>query len=683
MSEMSLAALKTPKKFNVKYNIFAMASFVVFALVLVLPFLTSGVHSGHDIEYHFSMIRQFNDAWKNGNFLGKINNLAGQDYGYANSMFYTVIPAAIASVFMNVLKLNITGAVGLEIGLLFAANGIVFFWFLKRLFGRLDAAWIGALLYQFTPYVLNQFYVRFSFSEIFLSLAIPMIFWGLCELFLKNNNAGFLALFTLGYSLAILCHLNLTVYLTVFVIIFLCFHFKEIFAGKKIFPLLISAILVLLICAYFYVPMLKNFSLSNTTSLSYTAPFLWFNGFWAFFLPWLLFSSIISLVAIVKLAKFMRANKGNNSKNVVCLFVLLNLSFICSTCIFPWFLLPNFVGMIQYVWRLFLLNATFVYVALAYLIFKFKTPKKLIKSLVFITIISACSFGLNAVSAHSKNGFWFANTSVDINMYQNQISNQSDNYGIGSHKKLNYTPNVATQNYIFTRANAAMVLNANVKVKEFANYFSLNQISFIVPTSLGGQVLLNIPYQNCQGLKFYQFSTDVDCQNLNITAQPAEWQGKQFLQLNLADFKGESKITIAYDQTFKNYLIKNPFEFITLEGQARATNFVKKNASTYTVEFETDGAKVELPTYFYYGYNLTFKPANGGDAYTIEPKLGSHGFVEINLTESGKLFVEFNPGYVKTANKISAVGVCGLCIALPTFVVVDAIVKKQKNKKRS
>ena len=40
-------------KINVKYNILAMLSFVILALVLMLPFLTSSVHSGHDIEYQW------------------------------------------------------------------------------------------------------------------------------------------------------------------------------------------------------------------------------------------------------------------------------------------------------------------------------------------------------------------------------------------------------------------------------------------------------------------------------------------------------------------------------------------------------------------------------------------------------------------------------------------------------
>ena len=672
------------KKIDVKYNILAMLSFVVFAFVLLLPFFTSSVHSGHDIEYHFSMIRSLCNSWDSGKFFSKIDNLTCQDYGYGNGIFYSVVPAGLATIFIKVFHLNLTGAVGLEIALLFAANGIVFYWFLKRMFNKQNLAWVCALLYMCAPYVLNQLYVRFSFSEIFLSLAIPLIFWGLFELLVKNNKGLFMLLFTSGYCLSILCHLTMTIYLTIFVVVALCFFFKQIFKQGKVVPLAVSTIIVLLVCAFYYIPMLANFGLSNTTSnLSYTSAFLWFNGTWAFALPYLLVSTIISLIVIVKFAKYLKQNKGQNNKYEVCLFVLLNSSFIASTCIFPWFLLPNFVGMIQYVWRLYVLNATFVYVAFAFLIFKQGRIKNLFKTLIVILTISLCSFGLNAVSSHSKNGFWFASTSVDVKRFENEISNQSDNCGIGSHKKLNYTPSVANANYIFTRANDALVLDTNLKVKELANYFSLEQISFVVTSSNSGFVVLKIPFEECKNLKVYQFSTDVECKVLNPTISSKNIDDKQWLKLDLENFKGESKVTISYknDLEFKNYLVKNPFEFICTSGEMSATNFVKSSASEYVVEFATSGATVELPTIYYKGYKLTYKNAQG-EIYNITPKMSDNGFIEIELKESGVLQVEYAPNFENLANKISLVGLGAFALSVPACVVVDAV-EKRKVKRNS
>ena len=619
----------------------------------------------------------------NGSFFPKIDNLTCQDYGYGNGMFYSVIPAGLATIFIKVLHLNLTAAVGLELALLFALNGIVFYWFLKRMFNKTNLAWICSLLYMFAPYILNQVYVRFSFSEVFLSLAVPLIFWGLFELLIKNNNGLFMFLFTAGYSLSILCHLTMTIYITIFVAVALCFFFKQIFKQGKIIPLVISTAIVLLICAFYYVPMLVNFGLSNTTSnLSYTSAFLWFNGTWVFVLPYLLFSTIISLIVIVKLAKFLKLNKGQNNKNEVCLFVLLNASFIASTCIFPWFLLPNFVGMIQYVWRLYILNTTFVYVAFAFLIFKQGRVKNLFKTLIVILMFSVCSFALNAVSSHNENGFWFASTSVKTSRFENEISNQSDNYGIGSHKKLNYTPSTAERDYIFTRANKALVLETNVKVKELANYFSLNQMSFIVPTSKSGYVVLNLPFSECENLKVYQFSTDIESKVLNPQISSKTKDGKRWLKINLDDFKGESKITISYkdDLHFKNYLIENPFEFICVSGEMTATNFVKTNASNYMVEFKTSGATVELPTIYYKGYKLTYTNSRG-ESYNITPKMNNNGFVEIELTESGILQLEYAPQIVKISNKISIIGLGIFAISVPTCLIADILINKRKNKK--
>ncbi len=674
MKELNLASLTTEKKKFNATKILSILSFVVFSVVLVLPFLTSKVHSGHDIEYHLSMIRSFNDAWKNGNFLSKINNLAAQDYGYANSMFYSAIPSAIAVIFMNLLHLNMTGAIALEMIILFSLNGIVMFCLIKRLFKKSNLALVCALLYQCTPYILNQFYVRFSFSEIFLSLALPLIFWGLCELFISNNKTLFLFLFTTGYSIAILCHLTMAVYSTIFVLIFLCFHFKEMFKEKKIFFLIISSVLILAITACFYLPMVVNLKNSNSESMSYTSAFLSFNGVWCFVLPWLLFSSVISLIAIVSLGKQLRFYRGENDKNAKCLFVLLNVSFIMSTFFFPWFLLPNFVGIIQYVWRLFAVNSVFVYISLAYLIFKHGF-KSCAVQIALIATLSACSFVLNSVSAHSNTGFWFANTSVKTSMYENAISNQSDNYGIGSHKKLNYTPKQSTQKYIFHRANESMILDSNIEVKEFANYFSLNQISFIVKNTKNSYVTINLPYEQAKNCKFYQFSTDIECKNLEIEAN----EENLCLKILLADFKGESKITIAYDETLKNYLIDNPFEFIVKNGQAKAHNFVKKNASSYSVEFETDGAKIELPTLFYKGYSLKYETSDG-KVQNLTPMANENGFIEIEISNSGKLVVEFNPKYVKISNITSIIGVGAFLLVLICSLPIELCAKKRKKK---
>lgn len=660
------------KKFDAT-KILTILSFVAFSVVLVLPFLISNVHSGHDIEYHMSMIRSFNDAWKSGNFLSRINNLACQDYGYGNSLFYSVIPSAIAVIFMRAFGLPMTGAIGLEMIALFSLNGIVFYAFLRRLFKKNCIAWVCALLYQFTPYILNQFYIRFAFSEIFLSLAIPLIFWGLCELFIKNNTSLFLLLFTAGYSLAILCHLTMAVYVTIFVLIFLCFHLKAIFKQGKIVPLAISAALILMISACYYLPMLVNFGVSNSGSLSYTSAFLSFNGLWSFVLPWLLFSSVISLIAIVSMGKRLRFYRGENDLNSKCLFVLLNVSFIMSTCIFPWFLLPNFVGMIQYVWRLFAVNSVFIYLAVAYLISKHGFKNWAVR-IGIIVLISTCSFALNAVSACRNDGFWFSNNSVKMTTYENTISNQSDNFGIGSHKKLNYTPKNCTQKYIFTRANEKMIVDSNVAVSEFANYFGLSQISFIVKNSRASFVTINLPFELMTDAKIYQMSTDVSSKPLDVGFENAD--GK--IKINLADFAGESKITIAYGETFKNYLVENPFEFIFESGTGRATNFVKKNASTYSVDFETDGATIELPTLYYKGYTLTYTTASG-KTKKLKPTCNKNGFIQVEVKESGKLSVKFAPKYVQVANIVSIVGSVLFVLAVPTCFGVQ-VLRRKKNK---
>lgn len=107
------------------------------------------------------------------------------------------------------------------------------------------------------PYHLAQIFVRDSFSEMFIPIAIPLIILGLLYLKEKRYKLFFLY-FVGGYTLAIYSHLAMTIYFTLILIVsFFTIYFKEMFTKKNILYLVSASVIILLLTASFWLPMLE------------------------------------------------------------------------------------------------------------------------------------------------------------------------------------------------------------------------------------------------------------------------------------------------------------------------------------------------------------------------------------------------------------------------------------------
>ena len=125
---------------------------------------------------------------------------------------------------------------------------------------------------------------------------------------------------------------------------------------------------------------------------------------------------------------------------------------------------------------------------------------------------------------------------------------------------------------------------------------------------------------------------------------------------------------------FKAYLSENAFGVLVLSGDVTATNLQKEHAGKYSVDVTAgaDGGVLEPPSYYYKGYCLTLVTGDGRRV-SIMPIHGRNGFLEVEITESGRLYVEFSAPYLTAANALTAVGV-----ALFGGVVVWCVLCKTK-----
>ena len=187
---MTLTNAENPKKVKAMkllyLFVFAVCIVIVSAL-LSFTFNLSEYAYGHDIRYHYEVIRALDVAWNSEEGISRIIGLIGQDYGYGTGIFYSLIPAGIAVFLMNIFSLSISQAISFEIFILLSASGIVMFAFMKSVTKHNVISFITSIIYISSPYVLTDIYVRFAFSEMFLILAIPLIMWGTYELAITKN----------------------------------------------------------------------------------------------------------------------------------------------------------------------------------------------------------------------------------------------------------------------------------------------------------------------------------------------------------------------------------------------------------------------------------------------------------------------------------------------------------------
>lgn len=708
--------IKIREFFKSKYiHIIVCAILTLLATMVLLPYLQADRHSGHDLKYHFSVIRSLKIAWEEGNFFNKIMEVIGGDYGYGTGIFYSTFPAAICVVLMKILHVSQTAALYLEMVLLFAVSAIVVYFFLYRVFKKVWIAAICAASYIVYPYFLWDLFVRFAFTEIFLMLAMPLIVWGVYELLYQDNHFAFYPLFICGYSLAIFTHFTMTVYITIFLAVWLLIEWKKTFALRKIIPFAIATGIVLLITACYYLPMLINYGVTDTSSMSKTPEQIKTNTtkYYTEKILTLDFTYIFLVFIIYTVYYALFANDKRTNGKTTLLVVSALILFLYNP-VFPWKVMPNFLRMIQYTFRILLFAGITTPLMIGILLkeafvkevsVKEKSDDNANKENIFHTFSALCkanfskeSIARNLPKIMPKVGrlacqillivsllytYQYArlhNADMPKSLYNNAssttygddainlLTGNSEFNGLGANKHGDYFPINCTRNYLSSRIQKSIVHSANVSLSELAIYDSLSQISFLAGKSTNGYVVLHIPYSVLSDVEFYRYTTN--SKNQQITVSATEYnQGKTYL--TLGDYNGESKIILSYKNApdMQAYLQEKAFTVLPISGDVSVSNFQKARAGKYSFDVTTtaDGGVLELPSYYYKGYRIILTDEDG-KKHKLQATHGANGFIEVEIPESGNVKVQFISGYLVISYLLTGLGVLSFAGIITYFI---------------
>ena len=385
------------------------------SFVIICPLLFSNQFTWtHDGLYHYINISAMNsniDLSSFKFFADKVIGTIAYGFGWGSGIFYPSFAYYLAVYlfkFLNVFGVSSIFTI-LKIcdflAILFA--GIFMFLFCKKLLKNNVAALVSSIIYMTFPYFFIDVFVRGALAEMFLFMFVPIVFLGLEYLF-EENYRYFYLFFIVGYVGSINCHLVLSVYLTIFVILFLLLNFNKIWNKKIIFSLCISALIILALCAPFVVPLLQHTLNGDYTiyidGLSYTIdnvlnttielgdyfslnkPLAW-TGEITFTI------SITAFICFVyTLINFRKIPKGSTLR--VYLILVFVTIFMLSP-IFPWKYVPGILLNIQFVWRLELFLAFFMCIGAGYMFIIIKPRLAKILSILIIVISLVWMFSFN------------------------------------------------------------------------------------------------------------------------------------------------------------------------------------------------------------------------------------------------------------------------------------------------
>ena len=338
------------------------------ALFIVMPFIGKNYVAGNDTNFHMSNIYAIYQNIVNGSLgLDKILPVIANDFGYGTGIFYPRLAHAI-SAYVSVICLgNITIALKIVHFLVYLFSAILMYILVNKVFKNKFVALIAGIFYITFPYSITEVFTRDALAESFIYLFMPMILLGLYELF-NGNKFKFFVWFVIGYVGIINSHLVLSVYFTVFILIYLALNIKKVFTKQNFIALLLASVLILIITAPFTVPILEHKAqgiyhvfesdaMSNRNTIAYSAmtlqdffnpsPSEKFSGV-HYYLNYLALA-----LGIVAILMFKKMYKNKEEKNIYIFAVITSIaSAILMSNLVHWGDLPQLIIMIQFAWRL-------------------------------------------------------------------------------------------------------------------------------------------------------------------------------------------------------------------------------------------------------------------------------------------------------------------------------------------
>lgn len=252
--------LEKVKKYFTENKLFIVIS-VALIFAISMPLIQERLLCADDYQYHFARIQSITDSLKIGIFPVKIHYSMANGFGYGSGLFYPnffLYFPAIINLFINNLTLSYKIFIVTILSILYAFNYHSFKSVTKQ---HKTALLITALVFLSRCLVLNL-YDRNALGEFLGFLFIGPIVCGLYNYVYDDFDKPFLLI--IGFLGVFNAHLITSFICLIYAIIYFLIHIKtSIRNPKRFLKLIVSAMIVILISAAFWIPMVEQLSVQK------------------------------------------------------------------------------------------------------------------------------------------------------------------------------------------------------------------------------------------------------------------------------------------------------------------------------------------------------------------------------------------------------------------------------------
>lgn len=323
--------------------------FVIILFMLCMPLLQSRVSVADDYLFHYSRIQSITDSLKEGIFPVKVHYPMANTCGYGTGLFYPnfflYIPAII-----NLFISNVALSYKLFLVIILTALFFISYFSIKAVTKDSKTALFSTVLIMCSNGLMLNLYDRTALGELLGFLFITPVICGLYNYVHDDFDKPYLL--AIGFFGVANSHLITTLICIIFAILYFLINIKSSIKNpKKLLKLVITAIIVILISASFWIPMLEQLSY-QTFKLSKP----WTNIKDDAYNPIDLFGTgkfSIGIVITLCMPLLIFGLFDKKIKNDKKTFAFFTIFFMFLMVFSPfWKLTNNFSNIIQFKWRL-------------------------------------------------------------------------------------------------------------------------------------------------------------------------------------------------------------------------------------------------------------------------------------------------------------------------------------------
>lgn len=520
---------------------------ILIGLAVAIPFFWVQLRETDDGYVHLLRTISVGLSLEHGAFPYLLTPFFCRNFGYTMTAFY----GSFVTYMPYLLGLIANSAhIGIKLFSAFTIplSGIFMYHFMQEVTKKKKIAFLSAVIYMIFPYRLEVYFNRFAMGEFTSFVFIPLVFQGLYNLLHGDKTKHFYI--TIGAVGLMLTHTISTTYTALFCLIYILFHLKDFFKKDVIMKCVINVIFIVLISAFFIMPILEFETQSHYTIFDSSRmrtsgewvdkntikPIQWIKDIEENGVSFVLGVPTIIMLALSLLA-YCHIDKKYKDFYLIS-FILGIISLCMTTKLFPWTVMPQILTNIQYPWRLNGFGLFFLIPVMSmnvyYLLQCIKSQK--IRNILYVFVLMVLAiFTVLELRVYKP-----MQPEIDAK-YEQAIKK----YPIQSHFSVNreYLPfkaNIQQFHYLNQREDRVYVLKGNAIIENEEKYafdlkFSVRQVS--------DGTILELPYLFYPGYTVELHINDVK-KRLEISESEMG-----FLQVTLPEIKEQGNITVSYTGT--------------------------------------------------------------------------------------------------------------------------------------